>query len=290
MKYIIESNSNNEIKYHDSILYPSIEKQVFDFFKNSDMFDKVEYFFKDREFFLFVDNLKLKVDIKNKVKISFQNCYFIEEFGVNNYISIGEHGHTYQNGVTINYNQDSEKKLKTFFKELKDLSNTYKKLRPYKKWLEEYSNEYQQKILDYLNSKFKDDLVDCSFFFRDYGFFTDVEIGFSIKPIGEAPADGVYLVFEKDKKTISPFWNNSTERRTNGKEESLENITSKIDFGKGVESMRREIAFLDSFIKKVKEFNSSDCPYIKTLLETKEEVNSIINKKENDEKSITTVA
>jgi len=270
---IIETNINANENIHDSILYPSIEKQVYDLFKHS-VFENVTYIIEGRVFFIKVNNFRLAITISKNVKIKMEvpseynsSCY---KFAFGEY---AEQNKIYPI-ITLPYNKDITKKINEFTSYIQKLEELHEKGEKIYNWFKDNIN-YAEKIKEYLINKLGTDELTVSFWTYSHSLFSGLETTFSIHPIGEAPADGVSVCFEKGTHKITPFWNNSTERRSHYSDPETFERAFKIN-NSSIADMKKRIEVIEKLEKNIKEFKVESCPELKEYLSKKEEADKLL--------------
>jgi hypothetical protein len=263
----IESNKTTGVSIHDSIKYASLEKQIFDIF--SERFKKVTYKMDGKYFFLNLDGVEVQVEIKKTVKLSVG--YEITRWYDN--------GNSRYKGPSANLrlNKDVSNQLSKFSGDIQKLIKANKEGKEIKDWLEDNSGrrDFAVKIQDFLNKHFGGKGLKTSFSISDYHFFDGQGIGFSIHPLNSAPADGVYMHVDTDG-TFAPYWNNSTTRRTHGRDpEKIENIVRRMDYEDGIEGMKKKIKAIEHLQKQVDNFDYTKSKEFKELMDKKKRANEI---------------
>jgi hypothetical protein len=269
---IIETNKKSGgDSFHDLIKYTSIEKQLFDLLLTQ--FDEVIYEF-DRKFINFyVGEIRIMATIKGSVKLDFisMNRSWNDGFEIKD---SGEHN-AKRPSVSLKFNVDITKPLKQFADKIKEIQNLKNKAKPMFDKVKKDGPALHEAMEKYLNEYFGNQYLEVKSWLEPKYFFNGLGLGFYIKPIGQAPADGIYLMIEEDG-TLDNFWNNSSQRRTSfGGRDKIEDAYSRVNFGDGIPGMKSKIEAIEDLQKKVEEFDLNKCSEMVKLVALKKEANKI---------------
>lgn len=263
---IIETNGG----YHDLIKYQPIEKQVFEIL--SSKLNGLSYRFEGKFFILFYEDITIYATIKKSVKLEFKTMSKNwDDFEIKD---PGDHSAKWPS-VSLRFNVDISKPLNQFLDKIKAIQECKNKAKPIFENIKKVGPGLNESIVKYLNGYFGNQYLEAISFNETRYFFNGHNIGFYIKPIGKAPADGIYLVIEEDGR-LDFFWNNSTPRRTSSlRLNKIEDAYSKVNFGEGISGMKSKIEAIEDLQRKVDEFDYTKCPELVEMITLKKEANKI---------------
>jgi hypothetical protein len=240
---MIETNRNKQVRTHDLIRFPPIEKQVYDLFCH--LFEGTSYAlagsyvfsWEGYEFSMTVG--KLSVDIAMHVPNT----------------RIGGWNSEYPK-VFLPFNKDLTnrlKKFKTTVLKVKELTGKAKKL-----------GKYNPKVIqEFLHQELATGKVTVRFWHEDV--CDGSPVSFYIYPKGEAPADGVAVSIGDDGKIISK----NIESAITGRD-------SRWNPKPSIEKMKQQIKDVEELQKKIDAFDASKCKELMELLENKKKANEIV--------------
>jgi len=257
MKKVIFTNISNG-QNHDLIMFPSIEKQVFDFFA-SDFVTTYEHGnFSSRTLLCLVfilDGTRCGLYVgREGVELSLIASDDIR-FGERKYPSI-----------LFRYNEDITNDVAGFsdtIRRLQDLEKQARALPPLDKMA----------IETILDREIGTDYFTVSYCPRN--LFDGLEIGFFIHPKNMAPADGMLVCFDRNNK-ITPWWNCSTPRRTpsDGEPECIEQAVGK--FATNLAMMKRNVGLIEQLKANLDKFDPYNCRDLLPLFNLKYQANMLL--------------
>jgi hypothetical protein len=266
----IKTNITSKDKVHDLIKYIPLEKQVFELL--SMHFDAVTYKIERKSTYFKCGDITIQATIKNSIKLEIKSMSksWGDDFEIRD---SGDHYAKWPS-VVLKFNVDVTKPLKQFVDKIQSIQDCKDKAKPMFQMIKKIGPGLHEAMNKYLNEYFGNQYLEVTSWFEPDYFFNGLGLGFYIKPIQGAPADGIYLVIEEDGK-LDSFWNDSTPRRTGGRGDKVEDAYSRVDFGYGIPGMKSKIEAIEDLQKKVNEFDHTKCKEMVKLMELKRVANKI---------------
>lgn len=179
----IETNISKQERYHDTIQYLPIERQVYDFF--AEKFPKVSHTFQNGCIAFQLDTATIGVEVgKKTVKLSLHPKYDPDQ------VRFGGHTDKYPS-VALRFNTDLTKQIDEFIATIKKVQDLEKRAAA----LPELPD--RDKIKEFLNQELGTEEVEVSYW--NENILDDTNIWFYIHPKGKPPADGIIVHFDGSK-------------------------------------------------------------------------------------------
>lgn len=269
---VIETNINKSCKIHDSIKYATIEKQLFDIL--SERLQGLSYKVEKKIITLFYKDITIHAEIKKSINLTIETVTrdWFNDFEIGD---IGDHDRNLPS-ITLPFNKDITNKINNFIEKIIKIQELKDLARPLFEKVKREEEVLDKAITDYMNDYFRDGMIDVRLWIESRKLFDGFGLGFHIKPIDHAPADGVYFLLETNGK-LDVFWNCLTPRRSSyGRNpDNIEKIFNRANFLEGIPGMKHKVEALENLEKKLKEFDYTKCHELVKFIEYKKEANKI---------------
>jgi hypothetical protein len=257
----IQTNLSEDQSIHDSILYPSIEKQVFELLAAE--FPDVKHNIRNHVLFLFGDvSCWMTISKKRKLVLTLNSGT----------IALGD---SEQTGpvIELEFNKGVKTKLEGFFEKIRKLQE----LQEWAKKIQDANKGGDRKEIEaFLNRELGTDKVQVSFW--NDGLFNGLNVTFHIHPTGKAPGDGVLCWLEHSNDKITPFWDGSTVRRScfYNPPAILVDALGKPPVSMTVQQMGERVAAFEELQAKINAFSSLKCEALSRFIELKIWANAVV--------------
>jgi hypothetical protein len=257
----IITNISKKDPKHDLILYPPIEKQVYDLLSQN---LKVVHRRENALLVFCIEGTDCYLEVSSrKATITIITPSNGIRFGEGNYATFG-----------LDYNKDITEDVKNIGKVILKLQD-----------LEKRAKSIAEPDWEAIKIALEEQLAtkELQIGFWEQNLFNDVEITFYIHPRESVPADGLIVCIDSNNK-INPFWNSSTKRRTlnHRQPDKIEFAAGAIQQFDDVESIKAKIKIIEKLQEKLDAFDPNKSPVLVELIELKKQCNSLLYEFQND--------